>query len=81
MDVAKFLKSAGVKMDTDQSPAAAAEAFIAEAKYRGLQPAEAVQLVDHDRLLDLSAINRWADARPVILNFFQEQLSGGFPDE
>ena len=68
MDVAEFLKSTGVKMDTDQSPAAAAEAFIAEAKYRGLQPAEAVQLVDHD-------------ARPVILNFFQEQLSGGFPDE
>ena len=51
------------------------------AKYRGLQPAEAVQLVDNDRLLDLSAINRWADARPVIINFFQERLSGGFPDE
>ena len=67
MDVAKFLKSAGVKMDTDQSPSAAAEAFIAAAKYRGLQPAEAAQLVDHDHA-DLSAINRWP-MRPVISIF------------
>ncbi len=73
----KLLKAS----DPSESPKAATDQFIAAAKYQGLQPAEAVQLVDHDRLLDLSAINRWADARPVIINFFQERLSGGFPDE
>ena len=68
-------------LDPNESPKAAADQFIAAAKVQNLQPFEAVQLIDSDRMYQSDAISSWRDARPIIQEFFREFLSGGFTDE
>ena len=67
-------------LDPNESPTAATEQFIKAAKDRNLRPADSIRLIDSERLHDTSAIKKWADARPIILSFFREQLSGGWDE-